>query len=258
MSYQDLWPLLQRDILGVMQADDFLGARPGVLVEPGELDSVIQQKLVKVVGQGSDGRNGAGFLVLPIEKAEDDNVSLPGGPLKLTLRIQWAENVIFNQSTAGTRIPIRIYAAQTEKILKLYTPVGLTQSLVPARPVISEFTEPTQKSLRLGLVEFTAVEADFHPFTRVSRPQLSVTGSVAAPSNSAPNFQLTGTAAVAISAPTGSTVYYTTDGTHPYAGNAAARVYSGPVPITQPCLFRARAFLPHQTGSDTAAANFWQ
>jgi len=258
MLYQDLWPLLQQDILGVIQADHFLGTRLGVVVEPGDLDSVIHQKLTKVVGPGVDGRNGVGFLVLPIEQAEDDNVSLPGGPLKLTLRIQWAENVLLNQSATGTRIPIRIYAAQTEKILKLYTPVGLTQSLVPARPVISEFTEQTQKSLRVGLVEFTAVEADFTPFTRTSRPQISVTGSILPSAINSGNYQLTGTASVTVTAAAGATVYYTTDGTHPYQGNATAQIYSEPVPITQPCLFRARAFTPNETGSDTAAANFWQ
>jgi hypothetical protein len=142
--------------------------------------------------------------------------------------------------------------------LKLYTPVGLTQSLVPARPVISEFAEPTQKSLRVGLVAFTALEADFQPFIRTRRPQIIASGSVIQSATGQPSYQLTGSASVTVTAPTGSTIYYTTDGTHPYAGNATAQVYSGPVSITQPCLFRARAFLPHQTGSDTAAANFWQ
>jgi hypothetical protein len=142
--------------------------------------------------------------------------------------------------------------------LKLYTPVGLTQSLVPARPVISEFTEPTQKSLRVGMVEFTAVEADFHPFIRVIRPQITVTGSVVPSTINSGNYQLTGPASVAVTAPTGATVYYTTDGTHPYQGNATAQIYNGLVAIKTPCLFRARAFIPHQTGSDTAAANFWQ
>ena len=44
MNYVDLWPLLQQDILGVLQADAFLGTRQGVLVEPGDLDSVLAQK----------------------------------------------------------------------------------------------------------------------------------------------------------------------------------------------------------------------
>ncbi len=81
MNYTDLWPLIQRDILGVLQADDFLGTRNGLLVEPGDIDSIIATKVAKVVGAGLDGKNGVGFLVLPIEKAEDDNPSVPGGPL---------------------------------------------------------------------------------------------------------------------------------------------------------------------------------
>jgi hypothetical protein len=257
MRYRDLWPLIQKDILGALQADDFLGTRQGVLVEPGDVDSVINVKLAKVVGAGLDGKNGVGFLVLPIERAEDDNVSLPGGPLKLTLRIQWVENVVINQSSAGTQTPIRIYASWTEKLLKLYTPVGLTQSLAPARPVISEFTDDTNKQLRVGIVEFTAVEADFKPFNRVQRPAISVTGAAVASPSGAASYQLTGPATVTVSAPGADTIFYTTDGSHPYEGNAQATPYTQPVVIGTPCLFRARAFARYSTGSDTAAVNFF-
>jgi hypothetical protein len=254
----DLWPLLQADILGVLQADAFLGTRAGVLVEPGDIDSVIHQKLAKIVGPGLDGKNGVGFLVLPIEKAVDENPSLPGGPLTLTISIQWVENVLLNQSNSGTHTPIRVYAAETGRILKLYTPVGLTQNLVPSRPVISEFTDDTQKNLRVGLVEFTAVEADFKPFIRLQRPQISVSGGAGPAGPASPlSYQLTGTASVSVTALAGATIYYTTDGSHPYQGNAAAQIYSAPVVISTPCLFRARAFAPNFTASDTAAANFW-
>lgn len=256
MKYQDLWPLVQKDILGAIQSDAFLGTRAGVIVEPGDIESVINAKLAKIIGVGLDGRNGVGFLVLPIERAEDDNVSLPGGPLKLHITIQWVENVIVNQSQTGTQIPIRVYAAWTEKILKLYTPVGLTQNLVPASPVISEFTDDTQKNLRVGMVEFTAIEADFKPFNRLNRPQIAVTGSAVA---AAPNsYQLTGIASATVTAPGADTIYYTTDGSHPWPGNAQATPYSGPVAITTECLFRARAFARNTPGSDTAAVNFWQ
>jgi len=255
MKYQDLWPLLQQDILGAIQADDFLGTRQGVLVEPGDIDSVINSKLAQVIGPGRDGKNGVGFLVWPMEKAEDENPSLPGGPLKLTIRIQWVENVLLNHSATGTQTPIRVYAAWTEKLLKLYTPVGLTQSLVPARPVISEFTDNTQKNLRLGLVEFTAIEADCRPFQRVNRPQITVGGAVSLTAQN--SYQLTGTATVAVTAADAGTIFYTTDGAHPYAGNIAATLYTAPVNITQPCLFRARGFANGKAGSDTAAANFF-
>jgi hypothetical protein len=257
MNYRDLWPLIQRDILGVLQADDFLGTRQGVLVEPGDIDSAIATKLAKVVGAGLDGKNGVGFLVQPIERAEDDNVSMPGGPLKLTIAVQWVENVVVNNSANGTQTPIRVYAAQTEKVLKLYTPVGLTQNLVPARPVISEFTDNTNKNLRMGRVEFTAIEADFRPFLRVNRPQLVVSSSS---STSSPGcYQLTPGAAatVIITAPDADTIFYTQDGSHPYEGNSTATPYTGAVKITAPCLFRARAFARGKSGSDTSAVNFF-
>jgi len=261
MIYRDLWPAIQQDILGAIAADDFLGTRLGVAVEPGDITSVINTKIAKIVGTGLDGKNGVGYLVLPIEKADDDNANMPGGPLKLTISVQWCENVVINNSLNGTQTPIRVYAALTEKILKLYTPVGLTQSLVPGRPVISEFTDNDNKNLRVGLVEFTAVEADYKPFTRVNRPQISVSGVGVQASACSPNsYQIINSsgAQVTVTAAAGATTYYTTDGTHPYAGNAAAQIYAGPIPITQPCLFRCRAFLAGQTGSDTAAANFWQ
>ena len=266
MNYVDLWPLLQQDILGVLQADAFLGTRQGVLVEPGDLDSVLAQKLAQAIGVGRDGKNGVGFLVPPIERAEDENPGLPGGPLKLTIAIQWVENVVLNQSATGTHLPIRSYAAHTEKLLKLYTPVGLAQNLVPARPVISEFTDATQKQLRMGRVEFTAVEADFRPFRRVNRPQISVCGAGVSPAS--PNSDLLASpATVTVTAPDAVTIYFTPDGSHPSEGNAAAQLYNGagvppagpgaPILIHQPCLFRARAFAPGKAGSDTAAVNFF-
>ena len=55
-------------------------------------------------------------------------------------------------------------------------------------------------------------------------------------------------------------IYYTTDGSHPYAGNPQAKLYSAPVTVTEACLFRARAFGVdgdfNTIASDTAAQNF--
>ena len=247
MSPTDLWPLLQSDLLGVLLADDFIGTRAGLAVEPGAVESVVNTKLAKAVGAGRDGRVGVGFLVLPVERAEDDNPSLPGGPLKLTLTIQFVEHVTLNQAATGTRFPIRIYAARAAKILKLYTPVGFTQSLVPANPVISEFTNHTNKALRVGQVTFTALEADEMPLHRINRPQLAVSGT---------SFPYT----ITVTAPEAAAIYYTLDGSHPYAGNPTAVLYTGPVSVTESCLFRARAFgaLETQLPSDTAAKYFPQ
>jgi hypothetical protein len=256
---QDLWPLIQKDILGALQADQFIGTRSGVAIEPGDIQSVIDMKLAQVIGAGLDGKSGVGFLVLPIERAEDENPNIPGGPLKLTITIDFTENVIINQSNIGTGRPIRIYARRALKILKLYTPVGLTQSLVAATPAISEFTDDKRKNIRNGRVEFTATEADFFPFNRLQRPQIVVAGSVLSPAANA--YQLLGGNVTAtVNAPGGSTIYFTTDGTHPWEGNPDAQIYDGPVPIAGPGLFRARAFPADNSNaiaSDTAAASFF-
>ena len=257
MEYRDLWPLVQADLLGFISAHPFLGTRTGVLVEPGDIESVINAKLNKIVGAGKDGKNGVGYLMMPIERADDENPNIPGGPLKLHIMVQWVENVLINNSKTGTGIPIRVYAAVTEQELKLYTPVGLTQNLVPAKPVISEFTDDTNKNLRCGNVEFTAIEADFTIFQRLQRPLIAVTGDVLAlPQGN--NYQiLSGQPVATVTAPGADTIYYTTDGSHPFDGNAKATPYGGPVTITAPGLFRARAFAAGKSGSDTAAANFF-
>jgi len=257
MNYSDLWPLIQQDLLGCLQADDFLGSRNGLALEPGDVADALLRKIQTVVGPGRDGKPGVGFLVLPIEAAGDDNANVPGGPLQLALRVQFVENVTLNRGPRGTQIPCRVWTAVAEKILKLYTPVGLTQSLVPAHPVIHEFTPDYDASLRVGQLDFVAAEADFTPFQRVNRPLLTVAGGAGASPASPHGFQLAGPATVAVAAPDADAIYYTTDGSHPWAGNAAAQPYSVPVAIAQPCLFRARAFARAKTGSDTAALNFY-
>ncbi|HEV2693421.1 MAG TPA: chitobiase/beta-hexosaminidase C-terminal domain-containing protein [Verrucomicrobiae bacterium] len=256
-AYTDLWPLLQADINNLLQADDLIGTRQGIIIEPGELHSNIDAKLARVIGAGTDGKLGVGYLTLPIERATDENPSPPGGPLKLTLTVDFVENVIINQSANGTKIPIRIYAARAAKILKLYTPVGFTQSLVPSTPVISEFTDDKSKSLRVGRVEFTAYEADDAPLRRLDRPQITITGDVTQLSTIRCQIN-SGQPTVTVTQPSATEIYYTLDGTHPYARNAAATLYTGPVTITGPCLFRCRAFGSgdQQLASDTAAKNF--
>ena len=257
MNYRDLWPVIQQDVLGFLSAHEFIGARPGVAVEPGSTEDELDRKVGQAIALGKDGKIGIGFFVLPIEQATDENASMPGGPLKLTITIQFVENVTMNRGPRGTQLPCRVWIAEAEKALKLYTPVGLTQNFVPSSPVIHEFTPDKDEDLRVGQLEFTAVEADFKPYAKVNRPQIIVTG--AATTSSPNSYQLTGPATVTVNAPDADPgqVFYTTDGSHPWAGNATATPYTAPVAVTQPCLFRVRAFAHGKVGSDTAAANFF-
>ena len=270
MNYTDLWPMISADILAVLQADEFLGARPGVLVEPGDSEDALNRKVTTALGAGSDGKTGIGYLVLPIEKASDENPGIPGGPLKLTLTIQWVENVTLNRGPRGTKYPLRVWAARSEKILKLYTPVLLTQNLVPASPVISEFTPDRDENLRIGQVEFFASEADPSKLQKLNRPTIEVVGDVTVISNGILQIN-SGSPRITITTAPGDnvdSVWWTIDGSHPWAGRAAsadgkipaiptsATRYDGnPIIINEPCLFRCRAFKAGTIGSDTAAVN---
>jgi hypothetical protein len=244
MTYLDLWPLLQADILGCLAADPFIGARPGVLVEPGSSAAQLAAKIAVAVGAGQDGKFGVGFLVLPIESARDENANIPFGPLKLPLTVQFAENVVLNNGPRGTGKSLRVYTAVAEKLLKLYTPVGLGQTLTPVNPVIHHFTPDHDANLRLGQLNFATAEADFSSYQKIGRPVLSVAGSAY------PYTVTVGTPAAATS------VYYTVDGSHPWAGNPAAVLYAAPVSVGQPGLFRARAFAADTVASDTNAQLF--
>lgn len=248
MNCFDLWPVIQRDLYGVLAADAQLGTRPGVLLEPGDLASGFQNRVSSALSLGSDGRLGVGFLVLPIERAADENPGLPGGPLKLTLTVQWVENVTLNRGPRGTGLPLRVWVARAARALKLYTPVLLTQPLLPQNPLVHEFTPDHDDQLRIGQLDFTATEADSVPYNKLARPQLTATGAL-------PNIVVTVTPPPNLDA--AGLMYYTLDGSHPYARNPQAQLYTGPVTVNQPGLFRVRAYPGQPVApcepSDTAA-----
>ena len=250
MNYTDLWPIIQADILGCLSADSFLAARPGVLIEPGATEAVISAKVANALGVGTDGHAGVGFLVLPIESAEDENASLPQGPLKLPITIQFVENVIVNHGPRGTGIPIRVYAARAAKLLKLYTPVLLTQQLTPANPVITQFTPDRDDTLRIGQVNFRASEADNTALIKLPRPQITPNDGQG---NGGAHPQT-----VTITCAGATAIYYSLDNSHPWSGNPTAILYSAPFTVSAAGLVRARAFAvgPQYLGSDTAAVNF--
>jgi len=250
MNYTDLWPLIQKDILGCLQADGFLAARPGVLVEPGATAAVLEAKTTAALGAGADGKFGAGYLVLPIESAEDENANLPQGPLKLPITVQLVENVLVNNGPRGTGVPLRVYAARAEKVLKLYTPVGLTQALTPANPVIAHFTQGPDANLRSCRVSFRASEADAAPLIKLPRPQITPNDGQG---NGGAHPQT-----VTIACAGATAIYYTLDNSHPWSGNPAAVRYAGPFVVSAAGMVRARGFAvgPQYLGSDTAAVSF--
>lgn len=245
---KNLTPLLQHDILGMFLADPVFAARPFVALEPQWSESEIQKEVAAVMGQGTDGLAGVGGIILPIINATDDDVSNPFGPLKWDIYVELVSNVEINLGAAGTGVPVRAFGRRGAHLLKLYTPVGFTQSLVAASPCIHEYNDPDNPGVRIVELHFTAREADDEIQFRVNRPQITVSGA---------DYPFTVTVAGDSNT---STLWWTIDNSHPRLGNPSAKLYTQPVVIAGPCLFRVRAFGPDDNenifGSDTAAQNF--
>ena len=147
-------------------------------------------------------------------------------------------------------VPLRVYAARAEKVLKLYTPVGFTQALVPANPVIAHFTSDQDANLRMGRVSFRATEADGTPLNKLPRPVITPNDGQG---NGGGHPQT-----VTIMCPGATAIYYTLDYSHPWAGNPTAVLYSAPFSMTTAGMVRARGFAAGAQfiGSDTAAVAF--
>jgi hypothetical protein len=250
MNYSDLWPLIQQDVLGCLSSDAFLAGLPGVVIEPGATESVVNAAVTKALGPQANGRSGAGYLVLPVEQATDDNANMPLGPLKMPVTIQFVENVIVNNGPRGTGIPIRVYAARAAKVLKLYWPVFLGKPFKPRNPVITEFTPQRDENLRVGQLNFETEEDDNTQLLKLPRPNIQPNDGQG--NGGAPPQTVTITCAGATA------IYYTLDNSHPWSGNPTAALYSGPFPVSAAGMVRARGFAAgvQYIGSDTASVSF--
>jgi hypothetical protein len=239
VKYTDNFDRIEADIFGYLQSDPLMGARAGVRIEPGAPVSVVATKVSKAIGAGTDGKVGLGYCVLPIEDLIDDQPETEFGPLRLPIMVDIVENVLLNAGQRGPQIPIRWLAAYAQKILKCYSAVNLITDNIPEREAISVFTKHDDDNLRVCRIKFHTYESDPVLFQQVSSPGLTPNTAVSStPGVNQYPMSVTFTPFEAAE------IWFTTDGSHPWSGNAAATKWDGatPVAIAGPCLFRARGF----------------
>lgn len=252
MKFTDLYQVIEQDILAFLQSDEIIGQRPGALIEPGAVESILDEDVTKVLAAGMDGKVGLGFMVLPIEDLIDETPEVIFGALKLPIKIQWVENVVLNQGPRGAKIPIRSMASYCQKVLKSYSAQNLTTDFIPEENAISLFTPSRDENLRVCQINLFTYESDPVNFRQCASPFLTSSApvSLTAGENVYP-FTVT------IGAESGSAVFWTLDGSHPHKANAAATEWDGqPVIIDAPCFFRARAFKAGALGSATSSIYF--
>jgi hypothetical protein len=252
MIYTDLYRLIEQDILAMLQSDPVLGVLPGEVCEPGDVASILTDRVLKVTGVGSDGKIGMGYLVLAIENLLDPDPEVPFGALRIPVTVQFVENVVLNRGPNGRNLPLRSAAAYAQKLLKTYWAQNLTTDLAPEKNAIVLFTPDRDDTLRVCQLNFFTFEADPNLLQDLATPMLTTDHPIdPTPGNNVYPFRVT------VSASQVGSVYWTTDGSHPWSGNPAAQLWNGnTIQVNGPCLLRVRSFANGYIGSKISSLWF--
>ncbi len=173
-------------------------------------------------------------VLMPLLDTKDAELPGPWLHLKCTIRIQ--ENVMVNMGANGTQIPCEDAAVAVAQLLHLWTPGGTAGILRAAPDTI------TPNTTFEGRVTYDVViEGEL---------ELPVQGRTPAPSITASGPEMVITCPDEAAA-----IYYTIDGSAPWAGNdsypSSALSYSAPFATPAAgTLIRAAAYNPALAGSD--------
>jgi hypothetical protein len=208
--------------------------RPRAAMTAAQIQSTIDAALGALTVQ--NGQAGLCATVL-MPHLNTQRQELPGPYLHLQCVVRMQENVMVNMGAAGTQIPCEDAAIAVAQLLHLWTPGG-TAGIVRAAPeTISPNLTFTGRVTYDVLLES---ELDLLCLARTQQPFLSLSeGTV----------QIT-------CAEEGAAIYYTLDGTAPWAGNGSypstATLYAEPFTAAAGTLVRAAAFADDALGSDIA------
>jgi hypothetical protein len=230
----------QEDLYQRALADEFLAGVAIIKRDEGDIETDIVDALGVLNKRG--GKIGACVLVYqPI--AEPASAEVVGGVLNIDFTFLVMENPTLNRGSGGTQLAALTIARRLVGLFHLYHPRKVIGTLtmqpgaivpvqLPVAPVAYE-------------VRFSAQEDLYTPTIRVTTPTIT------------PNSGAAPQSVTLACATSGASIYYTLDGTHPYAGNPSAELYTGtPVDVATAATLRAGAFKTGLIASDVNAANF--
>jgi len=196
----------------------------------------IQDRINASLGALSTQNGQAGLCVtvlMPLINTEKQELPGPYLHLKCTVRVQ--ENVIVNMGSTGTRIACEDAAISVAQILHLWTPGG-TAGIVRAAPETITPNVTFESTVTYDVL--IESELNLACLPKTEQPFILDTA---------------GTISIAC-ADRDAVIYYTIDGTAPWAGNTAypstATLYNEPLTPGGGTLVRAAAFSPGKLGSD--------
>lgn len=229
----------QTDYFHRVLADDFLKDVAVVKQDEAVISADIAQKLG--VLNVRDGKLGACIVVMQMI-ARPAPGEVAGGILKAIPSFMVLEDPTLNRGDGGSGIPALTIARRLVGLFYLYKAKGVMGVLtMPENVIVPAQVEGSPVAYA---VTFEAQESSFDPTAKVATPKIS-------PREGAAPQEVTLECAT-----TGASIYYTLDGSHPYAGNESAVLYAGPVNVDAAATLRACAFKAGLIASDVNAANF--
>lgn len=246
MKAIDIIDKLPGEFAARLQCDPFFADIVVVVAEKGNvaLEFARQQAVIAE----RNGKNGVAVVVLQLS-ADDFSPNLSFGPMTLRPAFQVVENVELNNGDAGTGKSARKVARKIRDVIKGFNVMGHVQDMRAGKPCI----EPVDlKDMGDGVVgyqvNFECLEVSHEDLRQVQMPAF-----VAGNDPQSPTFELTcGTP--------GADIWYTTDDSFPFPGDASAypgstaTLYSAAVSFSGSVLVRAAAYLDGQIASGIARA----
>jgi hypothetical protein len=229
---------VQLDIAARLEASAFFESIPVFIFRPRAALTAaqIQDRINSALGALTTQNGKAGLcatILMPL--LDTQRQELPGPYLHLKCIIRLQENVMVNMGSSGTQIPCEDAAIAAAQILHLWTP-GATAGILRVAPEAI-----TPNPAFEGKVTYDVLlesELDLECLPKTVQPFISVSEETASITCADPD----------------AAIYYTLDGTVPWAGNetypSTAVLYSGAFEVETGSLVRAAAFTAGKLGSD--------
>jgi hypothetical protein len=221
MNTIDILDRLPFELAARLESDPFFFDIPVVVAEKGNLAREYQKRQAVVTDK--TGKRGVCVVVLQIV-ADDNYPGIPGGPMMLKPAFQVVENPELNNDESGTKKSVRKVSRQIVKNMKLAGFRGIVQNLKCGKPAI----EPVDiKELGESCV---AEQVNFEAEEFSDEPVLFCLPPVCTQVPGQPQIILT-------TATPGAAIWFTTDDSYPYPGDAnqfpqsRSTLYAGPIAI---------------------------
>jgi hypothetical protein len=221
---EDFLERAQTDLEAALRSDASLADVPVLVARKGVIANDVAERLGLV--SGGNGKSGLA-LIVRMPTVEVTVADASGPPLTVRAEVEVRENPVLNGGLSGFGTSAERIALRLLKLLHGYRP-GLSGGgeLRADSPAIKPLE--TGSASQVGYILRLKLDGNPGQQTRWTTPALVVTGGASGP------WQLS-----AAGAPGGAALYYTIDGSFPWAGNAAAAIYSGPVTLSEGGVVRA-------------------